>query len=457
VAKDAKRLQTGREITLPSDAAGRLLTGGIAVANSDTVNRDDLLAAVKAFYFNSHEFNGYPVYRLKEDFTASDDEAKAAIQGLVSDGSIDIVTTGNPHIRPFNSAAPHLQLLELNSRDFHEHICLYPSATVLAKLAEIETYRDSPYSRELALGAGQLEFRMFDLSVLEHYRNDPRYHYETDSLWGRICVRDEFYQSNLMDERDQVLLKSFGFAYDDDMNRCVTAFVFYLSELSPEHQRIWAAKALHGSYRPHPDYFRTTILGEWGTRVPIFEAFVEELSLINEMTTLMRMPPLFRHTFKEDRPKEFNFMLRPTRAEFDRFVQMLDHMMSDNLNKDFFKGQIATEEEEERDDGKILVRQLGTIRLLEQWLTAKFHPKDPSELNKIFAAFRKVRNLRQKPAHAANPDSFAQEHFKNQRELMTQAYDAVRLIRQAFANHPYVKRNPPSIGKELFDGLIWDY
>jgi hypothetical protein len=44
------------------------------------------------------------------------------------------------------------------------------------------------------------------------------------------------------------------------------------------------------------------------------------------------MPSLFRHTFKEDRPKEFNFLLRPTQAEFDRFVQLLDHMMSDNLN-----------------------------------------------------------------------------------------------------------------------------
>jgi hypothetical protein len=100
------------------------------------------------------------------------------------------------------------------------------------------------------------------------------------------------------------------------------------------------------------------------------------------------------------------------------------------------------------------VRQIGTIRLLELWLMSKFHPKDPSELSKIFAAFRKVRSLRQKPAHTSSSDSFDQEHFKNQRELMTQAYDAVRLIREAFANHPYVKRNPPHIGKELFDGLI---
>jgi hypothetical protein len=298
----------------------------------NTVNSDDLLAAVKAFYFNSHEFNGYPVYRLKEEFAASDEAAKTAIQSLVSDGRVDIVTTGNPHIRPFNFAEPHVQLLELNGREFHEHICLYPSVTLLADAPEVERYRDSPFSRELALGVGQLEFRMFDLSVLEDYRNDPRYHYETDSLWGRICVRDEYYQSNRMDERDQVILKSFGFAYDDSMNRCVAAFVFYLSELSAEHQRLWAARELKGSYRPHPDYFRTTVLGEWGTRLPIFEAFVEELSLINEMASLMRMPSLFRHTFKEDRPKEFNFLLRPTQAEFDRFVQLLDHMMSDNLN-----------------------------------------------------------------------------------------------------------------------------
>jgi hypothetical protein len=67
------------------------------------------------------------------------------------------------------------------------------------------------------------------------------------------------------------------------------------------------------------------------------------------------------------------------------------------------------------------VRQIGTIRLLEQWLRVRFHPKDPKELDAIFRGFKKVRNLRQMPAHDTYRDSFNQQHFKNQRLAI--AYD----------------------------------
>lgn len=415
-----------------------------------------ILASIKSFYFESREFNGYPVHRLKQEYGLLNSEAKKLIFELLSSGKIDIVFSGNTHIKPFTSPSIDVQLAQLQQLEFSEHFCLYPTTDTLTAAPEIEAYRDRPYSFELACGGGQLEFRTFDLAVLEHYRNDPRYHYKTNSLSGSVSVRDKFYESDLMEKRDQVLLNSFGFAYDHQLNRAVAVFVRYLSELSPEHQRIWAAKELKGGYKLHPDYYRNCILGEWGTRIPIFDAFVEELALINKMTELMQMKHLFRQTFKENRPSKFAFLLRPTQAEFNGFVLLLDQMMADNLNKNFFKGHISLEDEETRSDGKTVVKPVGTILLLERWLLKHFHPEDPTELDKLFATFRKVRNLRNKPAHAVNQDSFDQQHFKNQRELMIAAYDAVRAIRQAFANHPRVKNEPPHIGREIFEGLIWD-
>ena len=78
----------------------------------------------------------------------------------------------------------------------------------------------------LAQGAAQLEFRAFDLSVLEFYRNDPRYHYTTDDIHGSISVRQE--HSGLRDS-DQVFLQTFGYCYDEDVNRAVAVFLRYLA------------------------------------------------------------------------------------------------------------------------------------------------------------------------------------------------------------------------------------
>jgi hypothetical protein len=50
---------------------------------------------------------------------------------------------------------------------------------------------------------------------------------------------------------------------------------------------------------------------------------------------------LFRETFDEEkRPLEFATMLRPTRRQYLEFAQVLDKMLSDNVNRDFFKGDI---------------------------------------------------------------------------------------------------------------------
>lgn len=421
------------------------------------MDHSEVLTSVTKFYLESHDFNGYPAYTLKEEYGLSNEEALSLIEALVSLGQVDVMLTGNPHIKPFSSTDIDAQLAGLRALEFSEHFCLYPKPETLAEMSDLSKYNNRPYTLALARGEGQLEFRAFDLSVLEHYRNDPRYLYETDSIHGNISVRDAFYQSDAMEERDQVLLQTFGFAYDGDMNRAVAVYLRYLSGLSPEHQQFWRTKQLPDTYNLHPDYFRSTILGEWGTRISIFDAFIEELVLINKMSELMKMPPMFRETYTEQRPREFAFLLRPTLAEFNRFVLLLDQMMSDNLNKQFFAStSIPLEDEEARTNGKVVVRPRGTIALLEAWMRRYFHPVDPEPVERIFATFRKVRRLRQEPAHRINDDAFDQQHFKNQRQLIIEAYDAVRFIRQALANHPYVRSNPPYVGEELFEGKIWD-
>lgn len=63
--------------------------------------------------------------------------------------------------------------------------------------------------------------------------------------------------------------------------------------------------------------------------------------------------------------RKFGFLVRPTHSEFNDFVLMLDKVMSDNINKEFFRDDVASESEEERADGKVVVRAKGTVQMLD--------------------------------------------------------------------------------------------
>lgn len=418
---------------------------------------DELIIAATEFYLNSRDFNGFPGHHIHREHGQSYEAVRNLFADLVADGRGTIVFGDlypNPHIRAFADEPPEKQLKKLESAPL-EHACLYPSAQHLSSVVAQPDYQDRPFTRELALGAGQLEFRSFDLTVLESYRNDPRYHYDNDDIRGQICVTDEFYESDQMHEKDQVILETFGFSYDEQMNRAVAVFLTYLSRLSPEHQQIWNSKRLPGDFKLHPDYYRNSILGDWGSGISIFNAFIEELKIINIMCAAMRRPALFRDTFENNRPRNFSFLVRPTQEEFNDFVLTLDKMVSDNISKKFFKHEVAYETEEERHDGKILVRQKGTIAILEDWLAVIFRPSDPKPMEDMIAAFKQVRKERQKPAHAVRADVFDQKVFHQQRELVVSAYTAIRTLRLIFANHPAVKGAEIEIPDVLYKGEVW--
>jgi len=142
-------------------------------------------------------------------------------------------------------------------------------------------------------------------------------------------------------------------------------------------------------------------------------------------------------------------------AEFNSFVLLLDQLMSDNLNAKFFTPELNLEEDHQRSNGKVEVRRKGTIALLDEWVNHYFRPQEPKPLERMLAAFRKVRKLRQKPAHSIREDEFDQKYFHEQRSLIMEAYGAVRTLRLVLANHPSVKANPPEINEFLFEGKIW--
>lgn len=108
-----------------------------------------------------------------------------------------------------------------------------------------------------AMGEPQMKAAFFDLSALEPYRNDPRFDFHHNEIGGSINFSEEYVDS--APKRDNIFLRTFGFAYNKQLIRAVAVYLWYVSELTPEHQQLWNARLLTGDFQLHPDYIRTSI------------------------------------------------------------------------------------------------------------------------------------------------------------------------------------------------------
>lgn len=414
---------------------------------------DNILKKITEFYLNSGDFNGFPVRDIIQYFNVGENELKDILIFLIRERKVSL-TFGdvhpNPHIKAFWEEPEEKQIEKLQKSKF-ENICVYPSSSHLKEVLDRSRYQDSPFTLRLALGEPQLSYESFDLSVLEFYRNDPRYYYTNDDISGSIYIHDKYCES--MASSDQVALQTFGFSYDSKFNRAVAVFLIYLSRLSPEHQQIWNSKIIKGNYELHPDYYGPSILGAWPEGISILDAFTEELHLINEMCKLMGRPALFKNEL-EKKPRGFCFLIRPTLKEYNDFVHLLDKAISENIEKKFFLTDVPFEEEV-KSGGKVIVRQKGTIQILDEWLKRSFISGDRKSIEEMINTFKEIRKLRQRPAHAIDDDVFDQKYFKQQRELIEGAYKSIRLLRLIFANHPSVKGY--KISNRLRSEKIWTF
>jgi len=416
-----------------------------------------ILELVTKGYLESDDFNGVHYARIQA--AVGRKGLGPSIRRLIEDELIDVLWLGpdqNPAIRRYYVPSTDEQLERMRVAKGAPDLFVYPGRLHLDRVVDRSAYSGEPYRLLLALGERQLAHRVFDLSVLEFYRNDPRYYYRCQDVHGFISVTDEHYESDAMPGRDKVILETFGFAYNEHLDRAVTTFVCYLAKLSPEHQQIWKAKELDGDYRLHPHFSTTQIVGNFAPEIGIFSAVVMEMGLINEMASAMGRPPMFRQVLDPDSlPSGFGFLLRPTLADFNDFVLLFDKMLSDNLDKGFFMGEVSDEREQERADGKIVVAAKGTLQMLDEWARLKFRTNDWEPFDEAMASFRKLRKLRQKPAHAVEENVFDQRYFRDQRALVIAVYSGLRIIRLMFANHPRAAK--VSIHSMLREGKICDF
>ena len=238
------------------------------------------------------------------------------------------------------------------------------------------------------------------------------------------------------------------------MRRAVVAFLRYLHDLPADQQAYIAQFALEGDFKLHPDFYRTQIIGDFPERISVYDAFLEEKTHINRMCTLIGKPPLFKSDAGAyERPLGFGILIRPTKKEYRDFCLLLDQLLGDDINRQFFDGDIPLFEILTRADGGEKKQSIGTIALLENWFKARFRLSDPAKLNQTFKAIREVRKERQRPAHVADENDWNEKYIADQRNIMESAFSAIREIRMMLENHPKVANY--DVPEWLRQGKVW--
>lgn len=416
--------------------------------------KDEIRNRIYEFFVESNDFNGIPLRQISDEFNIEYEESIDIIKDLVIENAVSIQSSTNPHIIGFQHYPLDSQLKILEdakktevtiqkiggftfaSENTEYPICLYPSKKHLKNKRNLSEYGNAVYTKQLALGAPHLKPIFFEIEVLERYANDPRFEFKFKDYSGSIYCKYDENDNPIVKEEDQIFLKTFGLGFDSDENRLAVVYLRYLKGLTSEHQIYWKSKEAKGGCKMLKEYHENTIQGNWTFSYSVFSAFIGELNCLNELSKSIFGKQIFRKSFDdENRPREFTFFFTPTFKNYNEFVLLLDKMISDNINKDFFKDKIELYELQELEEGLVERRQKGTLRLFEEWLLSNYNTEDQELLKEIFKPFKKVRRERQSPAHKIDENKYDKQYFDKQRKLVNDAYSSMRAFRKIFQQH----------------------
>lgn len=387
-----------------------------------------LLEKVVARYVGTHGINGLDTHGV--DFDA---DSLRTLRRLVRDGLVQVVSDAdypNPAIRPWASRRSRAkQAADLGT----ERVVLYPTPRAMAGRPELGAWPDQPFRTRLLEGQGTLDLAYFTVDVLEHYRNDPRYHFRFGDFEVELGIGDDAYQDDDELDRDKIGSVRVGFAYDTTtvkssrVRRYACSFVGDLAKLTPAHQQRWRTYEVEATptTKPHPVWFGMQ-MGHWPDGLGPFDRILAEVAAINALTTLIYGEPLFDES---ERPREWGWVLRPSTQEWHQFLMLTNKILAEALRHSALtKFGVARKNTNNE--------AVGTLARLEWFLRDKA-PLTPEGVAYIVDPMHKVRKGRQTPAHElviamTDPIITAQ-----QRDLLAEIVDGLGLLRTALVKHPH--------------------
>lgn len=417
--------------------------------------KDRIRDRVLEYFIESKDFNGIPLRWISEEFDIDYEESINLIKLLVTENSVTIQSSSNPHIIGFQHYPVDIQIKilddakgitetieKIGDKSFSVEnteypICLYPSQDYVKSNRDLTIYGIAEYTRLLAICEPQLSPRFFEIEVLERYSNDPRFDFEFKDYSGSISCKYDEDNNPIVREEDQIFLKTFGLGFDSKGNRLAVVYLRYLKDLTAEHQLFWKTKQVTGDCKMLQEYHENTIQGNWSSSYSIFSAFIGELKCLTDLSEHIFDVRLFNKTFEdENRPKEFTFFFTPTLKNYNDFILLLDKMITENINKGFFNAEVELFEIVPLKNNQVERKPKGTLRLLEDWLLAVYNHPDKTVLKDIFKPLKLVRSERQNPAHKISKDNYDRKYIDMQMKMIDDCYSSIRALRTFFQQHP---------------------
>jgi hypothetical protein len=395
------------------------------------IEGQDVLDMVVSAYIESGDFNG-----LRVDATTFSQEQLEEARRLVGAGLLQVVSQQdylNPHIRPWASRRTlEDQVADLGRVGDGGSACLYPTPEAMEGRPELLRWPDEPYRQRLAAGAGTLELAYFSVDVIEHYRNDPRYHYQFGDFEVRFGIGDEAYVDERERSADKIHSLRVGFAYDrttiraNAVTRFTCAFIGDLADLTAEHQQRWRTYEVDRNENtgPHPVWWAMQ-MGHWPKGIGPFQRIVGEIRAINELFHLIAG----RDLFKTSEPlREWGWVLRSSTSEWHQFLLATDKLISENIDHAVLT---AVKVDRKNPDGT----DAGSLNRLA-WFLRDSTPCPEDLVAKIITPLKRVRKERQKPAHALVVAATDATLTAQQRDLLSEVGGALHLLREVLAMHP---------------------
>ena len=399
-----------------------------------------------------------PLRNISEEFQIDYKSSIELIKELVNEETISIQSGTNPHIVGFKHYPIESQIkiledaksieqiveviceMSFSSENTEFPICLYPSQKFLKENRDLSKFESAVYSKQLALGEPHLKPIFFDIEVLDRYFSDPRFDFQFEDYSGQISCKYDVNNVRILRDEDDVFLKDFGLGFDLDKNRLAVVYLTYLKDLTAEHQIYWKSKEVTGECSVLSEYYENIINGEWTNSYSIFTGLLGELKALNELSFEIWGIPILKKNYQEEKSlKVFTFFFIPTLKNYNDFVHQLDKLISENISHKFFEGKIDLYESLPRDNGLVEKKSKGTLRLFEEWLPTTFKSKNSNLIKEIFTPLKKIRRLRQDPAHKIEENIYDKEFTNKQRKLIEETYFSIRTLRKIFQHHPIAK------------------
>ena len=391
-----------------------------------------ILKEIVTYYLESPDFNGLPIYNMKQ-------YDHDALCKLIDDGLVLVVSdreVPNPHIKVLKLNIP-IEVQKSNVSEATSYAVIYPTEKALAC---IDADLTKPYTALLEKGHAQLEILFFNIEILERYANNPLFRIIDFGYRGSIWPRDK-HDGN--EGIDYEYIKDYGMAYIDrpELERAIGVFLRDLSNLSSQKQMLWKGFEIDEKTKCkiHKGFFKNLILGEWVEEYWIFHALLEEMIIINKQCKKMGIPMLFNKTFETDpynTPDGYRNIFLPTLKNYYDFVLVLEKMVVHNISyKTFQKDSHLIRAVERKDESG---KEKGSLQMFEEWLNKNIRTQE-SFRELIIEPLRYIRSVRQKPAHELCRNDYDLTLYQKQIDLMNSTYTAIRAIRLFFSNHPDAK------------------